>query len=667
MIAYIENQKSTQSTRIGDLLATRTAILFVLGLLVCGCLIAGAYVRATVKDLESDHEVFHDAQIRDGYAALSDVQRLLHVAHDAVAVGAMDSEKRDRFQAAADIIYVRIDSFSRMQTDGQGLISGRASIAELKNALQIADTAITAGFPDLEQLANDLAATSEDARQNLIIFLDDMRHQSDAVFDRHAQAVRRQQAVVMTTLILMTLLSGAALHLLRREIQGRRARQEAEKQVTFLAFHDQLTGLPNRHMFQIKLKDMLQKGQDLALIFLDLDDFKHVNDTYGHIAGDAVLKHVGDALLTFALEPGGFTARIGGDEFAIVTPCVDCDHLARQCDELIRCVNQKINFEGETIKIGMSIGIASTRLMDQEIAISVDHLSRVTDFALYEAKSKGKNRHATYNSRLEQRFLARRELIDDLPHAENRGELRVYFQPKVNLVSGQTFGFEALVRWQRGGCLTPPNDFIHVAEETGLIQKIDLFVLNEATKATADWNRKRDTAYSISVNLSGLHFKARRIVGWVQSALAQSQLPAHLLTLEITETVQLEDVELTNEILVELRAMGVRISIDDFGTGYSSLAYLRAIVADELKIDRSLVAQVENDSDAHQLLAAVLDLAGIMGFSVVVEGVETNEQVEILLKLGVEFVQGFHFGAPVPIAQAFAREIADGRIEDVAS
>lgn len=650
-----------------DAIATRTGMIMVFGFLLCACLSAGLYVQSTVQRLDNDHAIFRDAQIRNGYVAMSDVQRLVLVTQDAASVGQMTPELTTDFNAAADIIYARITNFSRIIQNGNNMESGAASIAALENVLTRADRAFANGFPDVNQLNSDLIKLAETARHHLVLFLDVMRRKSDNVLDLQSLAVRQQQTVVTAALTVLTILSGVAFQLLRREVLGRRAREAAEQKALYLAYYDQLTGLPNRSMFQAKLREWLGLERDVTLMFLDLDGFKLVNDTYGHAAGDAVLKHVATAVKHFMDAIGGFVTRLDGDKFALIVPTVDMMKLSLQCENLIGSARNAVAFEGEAIQYGFSIGMATSQQTAKTGSVSFDHLCRVTDFALNEAKSKGRNSFAIYDQKLEQRFLDRRALIEELPTAEQRDELRVFLQPKVAVEGWDTIGFEALVRWQRGAQMTQPDLFIQVAEETGLIQNIDYFVMREATKAIAAWNARYGTAFSVSVNLSGLHFSARRIVNWVEQALLQSQLPPELLTIEITETIELSDVALTNEILTEISDLGVRISIDDFGTGYSSLAYLRAIVADELKIDRSLVTQIDESSDARALLASVLDIARITQLSVVVEGVENADQLEILSELGVDTVQGYYFGKPKQLETALQDTLKGVRDKKVAS
>ncbi|WP_281980967.1 putative bifunctional diguanylate cyclase/phosphodiesterase [Thalassorhabdomicrobium marinisediminis] len=638
--------------RFLDVIASRRGMASVLGVLLITYAGAAMYGHSMVEKLEQTHAVFRDAQLRNGYVAMSDVQRLVTIAQSARNRDEMTEADQQDFIGAADIIFVRVDHFSGLVQEGNNQTLGALSVAALREVLDIADRATADGFADLPGLASDLLVAAEDTRSKLVLFLDEMRRQSDDVLAMQSTALRQQQRNVLITLAGLTLLSWLTLMLLRREVLGRQARDVAERKVAFLAYNDALTGLPNRTQYKERLERLLAEGQDVALLLADLDEFKSINDTFGHGTGDAVLRFVAQKLAAFARRHSGFAARLGGDEFALVVPTTDLAGLIHLCEGILRSTAKPVDIDGEAVGVGISIGLATTELARDTDGATIDLLSRIADFALYEAKSAGRNRFAVYDSALEVRFLERRAMVEDLPNAVSNRELSVYLQPKVDLATATPTGFEALVRWQRAGRLTPPDEFVQVAEETGMIQRIDRYVLNEATRAVAQWNMLHETAYAVSVNLSGLHFTSSRLVDWVREALEVSGLRADLLTLEITETVQLRDWKLTGQILAQLRALGVRISIDDFGTGYSSLAYLRAIMADELKIDRSLVTQIDAPGQARMLFASVLDIARTMELDVVVEGVETADQVAVLTSFGVKTVQGFYFGRPAPMAQA---------------
>ena len=644
--------KFTRLNGILDALASRVVIFVVVGLLVTVCIGVGWYVQSVVTQLERNHEVLKDAQLRNGYTAISDVNRLVLVSQNAAISGRMTPDLEGDFIAAADVLYVRIDNFRTVMDRGVEFDFGRSSIAALERILEIADDAVNSGFADPRGTTGRLLEESENARRNLVKFLDATRRHSDLVLEQQSIAVRKQQIVVLANLIGFTIVGTGAFLLLRREVSERRAREKAEKRVEFLAFFDPLTELPNRVQFQDRLQVILNNDPTVALLYIDLDDFKMINDTYGHAAGDAILRHVGKTLSRLASDHSGFAARLAGDEFAIVVPINDHALLSSFCEGLITRATERFYFEGEHLDVSLSIGAATSSQVSERMALHVDSLCRVADFALYAAKSSGRNRYALYNHDLENKFLARRAMVEELPRAIEKEQLEVYLQPKVMLASRAVYGFEALVRWRRNDRIVPPGEFIVVAEESGLVVEIDTYVLNVATRLIANWNRVHQTDFTISVNLSTLHFGSRRIVERVQDALWQSELPSHQLTLEITETKELRDWEKAGAILDSLSSIGCKIALDDFGTGYSSLAYLRTKQADELKIDKSLVDELESSEDACQLLSSVFKISQKFELEVVVEGIETESQAQIIQEMGVLQGQGYLFGRPLPADEA---------------
>ena len=643
-----------KNRRILAAVASKSGFSTVMAAMVLTCISMWGYTTQTMQQLAIDHEVFKDTQLRNGYVAMSDIQRLLHAAQMAQVDGFTSEAVKSEFSSATDILYVRIGSFERLLTQQQTPPSGHRSITALKNILTIADQAITNDFPDVNELNRSLISAAMIARSSLVQFTEVIRRRADQVLEDQYLALRNQQWIISIALAGFSIFCGLALILLRREIISRNARDAAEEQVKFLAYFDPLTRMPNRVQFQQTLQDLLNRNQKIALLLVDLDGFKVVNDTYGHATGDMVLKHAGQNLARLSTEMTGFAARLGGDEFAVVVPTEDSNAILELCGKIMKIAAKPLHVRGEAIAFGLSVGIATTAQTKSSSSRTVDALSRFADFALYESKTQSPNSYSFYDLNLEKKFLERRALVDDLPRAVQDQQLEVFYQPKVSLTSRKITGFEGLVRWRRDGHLVQPTDFIQVAEETGMIQLIDRFVLRDATKSIADHNAKTGDQLSVSVNLSGLHFSSDRIVDWVEQALWDSGLSPKLLTLEITETVELRDWHLTGQILDELKALGVLISIDDFGTGYSSLAYLRTTMAHELKIDRSLVKDIEGGGKAQKLLASVLEIARQMELKIVVEGVETEAQTKILTSLNVETVQGFYFGRPMPLGDALA-------------
>ncbi len=630
-----------------DALASRPGIWLALGTLVALCFGAGLYTQSVVRNLDNTHELFEASQVGNGYVAMSDVQRLLLVVQTAVYEGEMSEELERQFLKATDILFVRTEHLKGLVARGNTTLEKKDALEKLSEIVEIADWAIATEFSDLDKLMTELLAASEVARGQLVQFLDTMRRQADDIMLKQAGAVSKQQGVVLFSLAALTLAGCGALLLLRLEILGRRAREQAENRVRFLAFFDPLTGLPNRVQFQDRLQAMLDEARaPVALLSLDLDEFKTINDTYGHAAGDAVLKRVANVLKEQSMRHDGFAARLAGDEFALVAPTDDIGILTELCSTILTSASRPFELDGEILTPGVSIGLATNTQVSRNMSSTVDGLSRVSDFALYASKSGGRNRFTLYDQELEKRFLERRAMLDELPKAIHDGSLEVYLQPKVWLPTGKIYGFEALVRWNRQEQLVTPDEFILLAEESGLVIEIDNFVLNRAARLVAQWNERHGTDFSVSVNLSTLHFSSTKILKRVEHVLWRSDIRPDLLTLEITESTELRDWDHARSIISDLRLLGCKIAIDDFGTGFSSLAYLRSMAADELKVDRSLVEELAHSEKARMMLASVFEIAQNLELAITVEGIETPRQAEIVNQMGAVCAQGYLYGRP---------------------
>lgn len=638
----------TGASRLFDALASRTGLAVSILILALFGLAAIIRVETSAKNLEDSLIFFQDGQRRNGVAALSDVQRLLNIAGHAWSVGGFSQAASYDFQAATDMLYVRADHFETVLERTVASDSAQAAVTVLRDIVETADTAMTQGFPDLEGLLQALQDGQERSRQELIKFLTDMDRLQNEALEDQAHAIADQRIVVRTGLGGLAILALAAFLLLRREVLAREAREEAEREVEFLAYFDPLTSLANRAQFTKRLTELLSKPAPVTLLLIDLDRFKAINDSHGQAAGDGVLVFVADAMRQALSDyPNSFAARLGGDEFAIVVPEKDVKALNLLCKELIAFGTRKLTHEGEELSCSMSMGIAASTQIRDGLGDPFEALTRISDFALNAAKAAGRNRFEYYSEVLERKLLERRALVDALPRAIRNGGLEVFMQPKVMLADGAPYGFEALVRWRRDGQIVPPDRFIDVAEESGLILELDRFILNQATQLMTRLNKDFGLALSVSVNLSGLHFTSRRIIDWVDAALQNAGLDPSLLTLEITETVELRDWDRTRAIIAGLRERGVRISIDDFGTGYSSIGYLFSISADELKLDRSLISEIETNMTSRFLVDSVLDMATNLKLETVVEGIETQSQAQEIQRLGGARGQGYLYGRPM--------------------
>jgi len=424
------------------------------------------------------------------------------------------------------------------------------------------------------------------------------------------------------------------------------ARRQAEAQIAHMAHYDALTDLPNRVLFREHLVEALEsvnRGK-LAVLCIDLDRFKAVNDTLGHPIGDALLRAVGDRLQASA-RPTDLVARLGGDEFAIVQAGTEQPFGATAlATRLIAEIAKPFELDGHQVVIGASVGIS----IAPNDGSNPDKLLKNADMALYRAKSDGRDSCRFFEPEMDARMQARRTMEIDLRRALALGEFEVYYQPLITLKTEKISGFEALLRWhhpKRG--MVPPMEFIPVAEEIGLIGQIGAWVLKQACLEAAKWPND----INIAVNLSPAQFRHRAVVLDVVAALGASGLPAHRLEVEITEAVLLQDTESNIGILDELRNLGVRISMDDFGTGYSSLAYLQKFPFDKIKIDRSFVNELDRPQSI-AIIRAVTGLGSSLGMVTTAEGVETEKELQTLKKEGCTEVQGYLFSKPVPAAQA---------------
>ena len=437
---------------------------------------------------------------------------------------------------------------------------------------------------------------------------------------------------------------------LRRELVIRKDTQEALVHITL---HDELTGLPNRAYLTERLRNAIARAQRdqtarFAVLFLDLDRFKIVNDSIGHHGGDAMLVTVAERL-ALALRPEDTVARLGGDEFAILLESLSGDDDASVVAERIQtALSRPIDLGGYEVFTSASIGIvlSSSSFLGTELP---EHLLRSADMAMYRAKSAGRACYAMFDRAMHRDALARLQMETDLRHALERSEFRLAYQPVVSLRTGRITGAEALIRWQhpeRG--TVSPADFIALAEDTGLIVPIGEWVLREACCAVQRWPNSAERApLTIAVNLSIKQFAQPLLVARIAEVIAESGLSADRVQLEVTESVIIDHPDAAKTVLESLKSLGVQVLMDDFGTGYSSLSYLHRLPLDGLKVDRTFVSRMDDDDRSLQLVRTVLHLAKSIGLGSVAEGVTTLVQLAELRQLECDFGQGYLFSAPL--------------------
>lgn len=433
-------------------------------------------------------------------------------------------------------------------------------------------------------------------------------------------------------------------------------RKSMEQQLLHDALHDALTGLPNRALFMDRLEQQLKKSQSqnnhlFAVLFLDLDRFKVVNDSVGHLVGDKLLIEIARRLEK-SIAPTDTVARLGGDEFTILLENISSKSEATLVAESIyQTLTFPFYIDGYELFSTASIGIA---LSSQGYEKPEDIL-RDADLTMYSAKEQGKARYEVFDYSMRDRALQRLELETDLRRAIERKEFEVYYQPITSLALGTLAGFEALARWNHPtkGSIKP-IDFIPVCEETGLIVPLGNWLLKQACKAARNWQLKypEHPAIKMSVNLSAQQFREPQLIEEIRIALAETSLPGKLLKLEITESVLIDNLETVTEIIHSLRKQEIQFSIDDFGTGYSSLSYLHQFPVDTIKIDRSFVSQMQANGDNSAIVKAIITLAHMLNMDIIAEGIETTAQLAQLKLLQCEYGQGFFFSKPLSESDA---------------
>jgi diguanylate cyclase (GGDEF)-like protein/PAS domain S-box-containing protein len=438
-------------------------------------------------------------------------------------------------------------------------------------------------------------------------------------------------------------------------------RKDAEDRLRYQAFHDSLTDLPNRDLFLDRLDHALARaerrpGRRVAVLFLDLDDFKVVNDSLGHEAGDRLLVAVGERLKE-CLRPEDTIARFGGDEFTVLLEDVEVpEEAVLVAERIIDDVRDPFVLEGRELYVRASIGIT----LGEDRTKDLDDLLREADIAMYWAKDQGSG-YSMFNPAMYEKALGRLEAANYLRRAIEREDFVVHYQPIFGFVTGEVWGVEALVRWdhpERG--LLDPSEFVAVAEESGLVVPMGEGVLREACLRAKEWQEAhpRNPPLVMSVNLSASQLSRPDLAETVEAILKETGLEGNRLTLDITETVYVRTLASNTAVLNHLRKLGVRISIDDFGMGYSWLSYLKRLPADSIKIDRSFVKGFGEDAEDTAIVRMIIELAHTLGMEVVAEGVESKEQARLLQEIGCDFAQGYLFSKPLP-PEAALKFLAD--------
>ncbi|MBW4418991.1 MAG: EAL domain-containing protein [Myxacorys californica WJT36-NPBG1] len=526
------------------------------------------------------------------------------------------------------IVYVN-DAFSRATGHSSGEIIGKSAQILLGE-----DT----GASELELIRTSLL-NHEAVRAEVILY---RRNGSHFWVDVNMVPIRNEQGQVTHFVSVM------------REVTERKL---AEEQLRRNAFHDPLTGLPNRLLFMERLTQTINRAKQdsnyqFAVLFLDLDRFKVINDSLGHMIGDQLLVAIARRLEA-CVSAQDTVARLGGDEFTILLENIRNERDAIKVAERVQqALSHPFALSGHEVFTSASIGITlSTTNFERP-----EDLLRGSDIAMYRAKAQGKACHEVFDTDMHTHVVALMQLENDLRKAIEHQDFELYYQPIVALATGKIMGFEALVRWQHTeqGLISPAK-FVPIAEETGLIVPLGQWVLREACRQLKEWQDVfPHDALTVSVNLSGRQFSQPNLISQIKQTLLDTGLNAHSLKLEITESAIMENPESAMDMLLQLKAMGIQLSVDDFGTGYSSLGYLYRFPMDLLKIDQSFISRVDADGEKLELVRTIITLAWNLGMDVVAEGVETTKQLAQLKALKCEYAQGFLFSKPLPKTEAAA-------------
>lgn len=431
--------------------------------------------------------------------------------------------------------------------------------------------------------------------------------------------------------------------------------RKSHEKLNALAQQDKLTGLGNRYLFDNELRSTLLNARSnqssFALLLLDLDNFKVVNDTLGHDVGDKLLKVLAERL-NQEIQEEDLLCRLGGDEFVVIrsgSPSeAEINDLAKR---LIKAITQEVQIVGTTLSITTSIGIAMypDKTYSRDAVAHSDEIMKFADIALYQAKGKGRDQAHYYSPELHDQILRRTQFEDELKHAVERNQFRLHFQPQLT-PDGEIRGLEALIRWQHPTLgLLMPNDFIHFAEETGTIVDIGTWVLSTACQQIADWHHQGKRPISVAVNLSLLQLMDSEFLPQLDRILRETKLPPHLLELELTESMLIKETNKVRLILEQIQERGISIAVDDFGTGYSSLTHLKMFPINTLKIDRTFIYDFNGDYQQATFFQALAAMAKMLDMKVVAEGIETPEQANLCLESKCDLIQGFHYFRPMEI------------------
>jgi diguanylate cyclase (GGDEF)-like protein len=517
--------------------------------------------------------------------------------------------------------------------------------------------ALTQPLAEMEQAAAAIAAGDYGVRLKLRTH--DELGRLTMAFNRMASDLRRSRATLEQR-------NTELAHSNTMLQEGVERHKEAAQRIEYLAYHDSLTGLPNRAQFSLVLSQAVERAkrsrQTFGVFFIDLDRFKQINDTLGHEAGDALLVEVAQRL-RHTLRGVDTVARLGGDEFVVLVETLKHDkHAEVVARKILAAIARPVSLPGQELRVTASVGISRFARDGQD----EQTLMKNADIAMYQVKESGKNAFAFYSAERNANSFERLALESSLRRALELGELQLHYQPKQDLRSGKVTGMEALLRWQHPDLgMVSPAQFIPVAEETGLIVPIGLWALRQACQQTVAWRAQGLTDLVVAVNLSPRQFSDDNLLGDIVAILQETGMDGRWLELEITESAIMQDAEMGRKLLRSLKSLGIRVAVDDFGTGYSSLSTLKLLPIDTLKIDRSFIRDLATDVEDRGLTEAIIQMAKTLNLHLVAEGVESDEQREFLVARGCDELQGYLFSKPLPLPvfERFVSSHGAGRLQ----
>lgn len=586
-------------------------------------------------------------RLRNGVVAILDLVRVRDAIENIRAPEDLAGVPGTELMDSIDYLFVRLNTL-QIAHSSAGHDTADRTVTDLSALIDKLDGAVTGPPEDFLSRRSDIQTDIKRTIGTIVNYYDAQKKMHVNAMQRQGHLRERLLTLVFALTATFVIISSTSIYLWRREIAARIKRREAEERAHILAYYDPLTGLANRTTFLKEAETALGAHKNPALFLIDLDEFKLVNDTYGHHAADRVLCSVAERLRQLFEAQGGTAARLAGDEFAALLPEAEVvGDLGKFANDVREKLAAPMSYDGSQLSPRTSAGIATPALVNGQTAPSLNGLLRAADYALYKAKTTGRFRCMIYDTEMARSVSLRRELKIAMPAALEAEEFFIEYQPQINLETGRLHGFEALVRWQHGDQVFQPCEFVEIAEESDFITRLDRWVMRTAIAEARRWQALSPKPVSISVNLSARNFHRSSIVDDITRMLDDSGFPPELLTIELTESVLIKDWKQTRDTLHRLTELGMKVALDDFGTGYSSLSYLRQLDVTEVKIDRSFLVDIEASDRTRMMLDALVDIVRSLDMQLVVEGVETPGQARILAGLGGHIGQGFLFSQPV--------------------